>query len=156
MQTKKKSSRSPLSLHGRALGLLARRDHSRRELGAKLARHAEPADDIPALLDDLEQRKLLSDERFAEARARSLSKRYGSTRIRQDLTQRGVASNLAKQASGAVRSSDVERARAIWTKRFGSPPTDALQRGKQMRFLAMRGFPFDVIRQVIGGVSDGE
>ena len=62
------------TLRERALGLLARREHSRAELGRKLAAHLGPEDDLEALLEDLLKRKLLSEERYAESRAHALSR----------------------------------------------------------------------------------
>ena len=62
------------SLRERALRLLARREHSRVELGRKLAAHARPEDDLESLLEDLSRRRLLSDERYAESRAHALSR----------------------------------------------------------------------------------
>ena len=44
-----------LSLKGRALRFLSMREHSRLELGRKLAKYAEEGDDVEALLDFLEQ-----------------------------------------------------------------------------------------------------
>ena len=60
----------PEELRARALRLLARREHSRVELGRKLAPHAESNEAVESLLDALEQKKQLSDARFAEARGR--------------------------------------------------------------------------------------
>lgn len=157
MTTTKKSSRSPISLHARALVLLARREHSRRELAQKLARHATPDDDVPALLDTLEERKLLSEARFVEARVSTLAKRYGSARITRDLAQRGVTRDATKRAGIVARTTDLARARDVWQRRFGVQPSDALERAKQMRFLATRGFPFEVIQKLIGkGAVAGE
>jgi regulatory protein len=56
-----------LSLKARALRYLSMREHSRLELGRKLARYAEEGDDIEALLDFLEKNNWLSQERFAES-----------------------------------------------------------------------------------------
>jgi regulatory protein len=53
-----------------------------------------------------------------------------------------------------LRSTEVERAREVWRKKFGQPPVDAAQRGKQMRFLASRGFGADAIRRVVAGGDD--
>ncbi|MBX6393997.1 MAG: recombination regulator RecX, partial [Burkholderiales bacterium] len=58
-----------LGLRERVVNLLARREHSRAELARKLAPHVEEGDDLDALLDELAARKLLCDERYAEARA---------------------------------------------------------------------------------------
>ena len=57
----------PLSLKGRALAALARREYSRLELARKLRPHAESAEQLDAVLDALEAGKLLSNARFAES-----------------------------------------------------------------------------------------
>jgi regulatory protein len=54
----------------------------------------------------------------------------------------------------SARETDLEAARAVWLRKFGAPPRDAAERGKQMRFLAGRGFPADVVRKVVGGGED--
>ncbi|OZA42250.1 MAG: recombination regulator RecX, partial [Hydrogenophilales bacterium 17-61-76] len=54
-------------LRERALGLLARREHSRVELTRKLEQAGFDAADIRTLLDGFEAKKWLSDQRFAES-----------------------------------------------------------------------------------------
>src|SRR5262252_1604038 len=88
-------------LKARALRYLVRREHSRAELERKLAPHAESPEALNAVVDLLLSKKHLSDERFAEERARSLSRKYGAARIRQDLKARGVAGEIAERVSGA-------------------------------------------------------
>jgi regulatory protein len=137
------------SLRVRAMQLLARREHSRRELGSKLAKHAETPEEIETVLDELAKRGMLSDARFAEMRTHILSKKYGASRIAQDLRARGVSDELADKAVDSARASEVERARIAWGKRFRSPPANALEKAKQMRFLQGRGFSFETIRAVV-------
>jgi len=85
---------TPVELHARALRLLARREHSRAELASKLAPRAQSPEALNTLLDALEQKKQLSNERFAEARAHQLARKYGAARIRQDLKAKGIAASL--------------------------------------------------------------
>jgi regulatory protein len=139
------------SLLARALGYLARREHSRAELRRKLAPHAESAGEADRLLDELEARKLLSDRRFTEVLARSRGERFGAARVRQELRARGVADPLAREAAGELARTELQRAREVWRKKFGAPPADAAERARQMRFLAQRGFDADVVRRVVGG-----
>ena len=53
-----------------------------------------------------------------------------------------------------LRASELERAREIWRKKFGRQPADAAERGKQMRFLASRGFGGDTIHKVVSGADE--
>jgi len=141
-------------LRERALRLLARREHSRAELVRKLKAHAQPADDLEALLDDLARRKLLSDERYAESRAHVLSRKFGAARIAHELRAKGVNDELAEQAEKTARATEVERAQTVWRRKFPAGPKTREERAKQMRFLQSRGFSFDVIRSVLGGADD--
>jgi regulatory protein len=143
------------TLRQRAVAFLARREHSRVELSRKLARFAEDPAEIEPLLDDLARRKLLSDERFADARAHSLAAKFGPARLEHELRAKGVAASAIARVAGAARVTEVDRARAAWRKRFGQAPADRAERAKQMRFLQGRGFSFDAIRRVIGGAEDG-
>ena len=124
------------------IGLLARREHSVRELRTKLAARGYGPDGIEAALETLCERGLLSDERFASAFLRSRRERgQGPLKIRAQLMQRGVNSELIDAAlSGAGVDWD-ECAQAARSRRFGeSPPADHAQRAREARFLRGRGF----------------
>jgi regulatory protein len=54
-----------------------------------------------------------------------------------------------------ARATELERATAVWQRRFGSPAAEPAERARQMRFLAGRGFEGDVIRRVVAGSDDG-
>ncbi|WP_126463339.1 recombination regulator RecX [Sulfuritortus calidifontis] len=147
-----KSNRA-LGLRERALNLLARREHSRAELARKLAPHGE-ADEIAALLDDLEQRKQLSDARYAESLAHARAGKYGSRRLAHELREKGVGEGLIADAVAEAREGDLAAARVAWAKKFGAPPSDANEQARQYRFLLGRGFPNEVVRRVVGGDED--
>jgi regulatory protein len=148
-----------LSLKGRALRHLARREHSRAELERKLAPYAEEvpestaAEQIRAALDDLAARGLLSDARVAESTLAGRGQRLGSRRLAQTLRDKGLAPELISATLVQARGSELARAQAIWQRRFGRAPADVAERARQMRFLAGRGFEADVIRRVLQGAS---
>jgi regulatory protein len=141
-------------LRERALRLLARREHSRAELSRKLQTHVRPEEDLESLLDDFAQRKLLSDERYAESRTRQLSRKFGAARIAHELRASGIDKELASVASKAIRETEIERAREVWRRKFRVAPRTREERAKQTRFLQSRGFSFDAIRAAIGGGED--
>jgi len=143
--------RKEKSLLARALGYLARREHSRAELARKLAPHAESSEQVERLLDELETKKLLSDRRFTEVMARSRGERFGAARIRQELRAHGISDPLVREAVGDLVRTELQRAREVWRKKFDGAPADAAERARQMRFLAQRGFTSEVIRRVVGG-----
>jgi len=142
------------TLRERALTLLAGREHTRAELARKLARHVSPDDDLEALLDELSRRNQLSEARYAEARTRQLSRKFGAARIAHELRAKGLSKESAEAAASAVRTTEIERAREVWRRKFRSPAQTREERAKQIRFLQSRGFSFDAIRAVTGGTEE--
>ena len=139
----------PPSLRARALKALARREHSRQELRAKLQPFAEDPDEIEPLLDDLEKRGWLSEARFAEQTTTVRRRRFGAARILHELREKGVSDTALAAAQSLLKESEVDAARAVWKKKFGSLPTTLEERAKQSRFLASRGFSAEVVHKVL-------
>jgi len=154
----------PLSLKARAIALLAQREHSAVELRRKLLRLArerdaqsgtaadagpasDPVAEVELLLVWLQAQGYLNESRFVESRVHARASRHGNLRIRQELAQHGLALDAAQ--AEALKSSEFDRAKAIWQRKFGSPAEDAAGRARQMRFLAGRGFSADVIRRLV-------
>ena len=134
---------TPAELKARALRHLARREHSRAELSRKLAPHAESAEALLFLLDELEKRRQLSDERYAEVRSNWMARKYGAAKIRQDLKAKGVADEVAARIS---TEDELQRARAILARKYRDVATTREEKARRMRFLQSRGFSFDTIR----------
>jgi len=143
-----------LSLKGRALRLLSMREHSRVELERKLAAHSDGPEQLRKVLDELQAKDFLSDERFVESVLNRRSPKLGAGRIRQELHGKGLDSELVGAALDSLKGTEVERAREVWKRKFDAPPQDAAERGKQARFLAARGFGGEVIRRVLAGPGD--
>jgi regulatory protein len=122
---------------------LARREHSRDELARKLSPHAESQEILEGLLRELESKKQLSNERFAEVRAHWLARKYGAARIRQDLKAKGVAADLLERVSS---EGELERACGILKRKYREPATTREERARRARFLQSRGFSYDTIR----------
>jgi len=137
---------SATELRARALRLLARREHSRAELERKLGPHAGSPAVIAGVVEALVQKKQLSDERYAEERARTMSRKYGAGRIRQELKAKGVDRETIDRISSA---GELERARAILDRKFREPAATREERARRMRFLQGRGFSFDIIRSLL-------
>ena len=137
------------SLKTRALGYLARREHSRLELKKKLEPHAKNSEELSSLLDTLEQRGFLSAERMLEQVIHMRKSKFGSQRIVHELREKGIAENLIAAALPNIRETEQESAREVWRKKFGTMPADAKELGRQMRFLMGRGFTAEVIHQVL-------
>lgn len=140
-----------LSLKGRALKLLASREHSRPELERKLAPHEEAPGELAQALDELQAKGFISEQRVVESVLHRRASRLGASRVKQELQAKGVGAEAVAEAVDQLRATEVERARAVWRKKFGEPATDAAGRAKQMRFLASRGFGAEAIRRVVAG-----
>lgn len=145
---------APISLKGRALRLLSGREYSRAELERKLAPHEETPGALAKALDELQAKDFINEQRVLDSVVHRRSSKLGAQRIRQELQAKGLEPEAVAQAVSALRTTEVDRAREVWRKKFASAPADAAQRAKQMRFLAARGFGGDAIRKVVSGTSD--
>ena len=144
----------PLSLKGRALRLLSAREHSRAELERKLAQYEELPGSLAKALDELQAKGFINEQRVLESVLHRRSAKLGTARIRQELQGKGLAPEVVQEAVEQLRSTEVDRAREVWRKKFAAPPADATERGKQMRYLASRGFGGEAIRKVVAGTMD--
>jgi regulatory protein len=138
-------------LTGRALRLLSNREHSRAELERKLKPHEQEPGELAVVLDKLQAKDFINEGRVVESVLHRRSAKLGAQRIKQELQAKGLEPEAVAQAVDRLRVSEVERAREVWRKKFGAPPADAAERGKQMRFLASRGFGGDTIHKVVSG-----
>ena len=147
-------ARGQLSLKGRALRLLSGREHSRAELERKLAQHEEEPGQLRRVLDELQAKDFINEHRVVESVLHRRSPRLGAARIRQELQAKGLAPEAVAEAVAGLQSTELQRAREVWRKKFTQPPEDARERAQQARFLAARGFGGDVIRRVLSGAED--
>ena len=131
--------------------MLARREHTRRELARKLAADADDPVEIERLLDELEARGWLSETRVAEQLIHTRRRRFGARRIERDLRGKGVSEEAVAAALPQLKEGELEAARGVWRRKFGRLPTSAAERAKQIRFLQGRGFELEVIFKVIKG-----
>jgi regulatory protein len=146
----------PPSLKARALRYLSTREHSRLELGRKLARYAEENDDVEALLDFLEKNNWLSQERFAESLINRRAGRYGNSRVLAELQNHGIAGEAMAELKATLQDTETVRAREVWGRKFGEVAQDAAGRSKQMRFLLQRGFSQRAARAAMQGRDEDD
>lgn len=149
----------------RALGLLVRREHSRKELLRKLAVRGVEADAAQAAVARMTAEGWQDDARFAESLIRSRAGTgYGPLRIRAELASHGLAQDLIAEAMAASEQDWGELARDLVRRRFAgalgggqaqalasddadqdiAAPDPALRR-KAAEFLLRRGFSGDQV-----------
>ncbi|MGO0307391.1 regulatory protein RecX [Endozoicomonas acroporae] len=129
-----------------AMDLLARREHGFTELARKLSGRF-PRELVFDALTRLREERLQSDDRFVESFVYSRQQRgYGPVRIKSELFQKGVDSELVGQYLLEQDDHWDERAKAVKERKFGaSAPRDHKERARQTRFLAQRGFSMSQI-----------
>ena len=165
------------SLRARALQLLAQREHRRSSCGASCwttcaaggaavgrRHHLVAGELVPAVTPEGKARRStrcwpgcgeghLSEARARRSRVRTArAARYGNLRIRHGARPARPEPPAADQ--GALAASELERARAVWARKFdGAPPADAAGLDAQNTpgpdaFSRSRVSP-DVIRRVL-------
>lgn len=138
----------------RAVGYLAARDHSRREIEQKLLQAGYRPCTVEMVLYKLEREHLLNDASFARqwVEARS-NRKLGRNRIAQELRRKGVSAEEAEEAlsaideedqlSGAIALAEKAAARA----KPGEDPRKTASRIAGM--LARRGYSWDIAKEAI-------
>lgn len=143
-----------ISLKGRALRLLAGREHSRAELQKKLASHEQEPGELQRALDELQAKGFISEQRVVESVLHRRAARLGAGRVKRELQAKGISADAVAEAVERLQGTEIERAREVWRKKFGQLAADPAGRAKQMRFLAARGFGSEAIRRVVRGADD--
>ncbi len=138
-----------LALHA-AMRLQAVREHSQQQLRHKLLRHSSVGV-VEAVLRQLQEAGYQSDARFAQAYVRMrIDKGYGPLRIRAELQERGIASELIQYALEMDDGQWRQRLQRAAQKKFGPEPgKDRNALAKQGRFLSSRGFPSHLINDYL-------
>jgi regulatory protein len=147
------AARDPARVRTAALRLLARREHSGRELSDKLTTRGYAPEVVAAVTAALADKHLLSDARFVqEFVAARVRRGSGPLKIRDELRGRGVTAAVVEEAIAAHADAWVTQAETARRKRFGATaPKDFKERARQARFLQQRGFSMQHIRAALQG-----
>jgi regulatory protein len=126
-----------------ALRALRHRDRSRQDLEERLARAGIPPEEREQTLEELASAGLVSDDRFAQERARNLANRNaGNTLIRGDLRRHGIPDEVVAAALEGLEP-ETERAVRIFERRGGGD--------RALRYLAGKGFARDSLEALTAG-----
>ena len=133
---------NPVEVRLAAMNLLARREHSFKELQRKLLRRFEDADIVESQVRRLADENLQCDKRFAESFVRQgVLKGHGPVRVRQDLRQRGIAEAECESAIAVCEVDWTTLAEEVFTKKFGALVSgDLKEKARRARFMQYRGF----------------
>lgn len=126
----------------KAIALLARREHSARELKSKLERRGLDAGESAEAVRQLQSKDFQSDDRFGEMLVRSrLEGGYGARWIIAELRQHGIDEGRARELINAAEPDWPELVRRQLRRRYGaSKPADFAERNKRAAFLLRRGY----------------
>lgn len=144
------------SAYDKALGLLARREHSRKELKLKLRQGGYEGDEATAAIERLGEQHYQDDDRFAEALVRSrVAQGYGPLRLRVELKSHGLGDARIRELIGAAEVDWAESAVSQLERRYGrAGTTDYAERAKRSQFLLRRGFDAATVRSVTHADAD--
>jgi regulatory protein len=148
--TRRGAPKNPKNCHERALGLLAVRPRSRRELERRLLAARFEPDEVQDVLTRLERVGLIDDEAFARqyAEHRFGARKEGSRAVAQGLRAAGIDPALAETAAEAAPDDDEERAadlaRSRATRLSGVAPEKAFVRLSSL--LMRRGYSPQIAR----------
>jgi len=136
-----------------AIYSLAMREHSRFEIYNKLSKkdYVEGVD-LQALLDELEEKNYINEERFAESFVRyRVSRGQGPFKITNELRRKGIGSSLINRVMQDAEADWFDLATKQLEKKYGNTKSaDFKEKAKRMRFLSARGFDAEVVRAVVG------
>ena len=134
-----------------AMNLLARREHSARELQQKLERRFADRDSVATEVARLASENLQSDQRFAEGFVRQrVDRRQGPLRIRQEARARGLTEEAVNAVLDELAPDWFALAAEALQRKFGSaPPRDRRERARRLRFMQYRGFDTEHYRDLL-------
>ncbi|WP_246022925.1 regulatory protein RecX [Cognatilysobacter terrigena] len=134
----------------RALGLLTRREHSRKELTRKLVSRGVDAAEVETAVGKLIDAGWQDDRRFAESLVRSrASSGYGPLHIRAELGTHDLSAEIRQAALDDFEGDWTEIARDLVARRFGRIEDARTRERKASDYLIRRGFPGDIVRAAV-------
>lgn len=141
---------NPADIRLAAMNLLARREHSRFELGNKLSRRFTDGAMVDEQLSQLAREGLQSDVRFAESYARQrVSRGYGPVRVREELRERGVSEENFAVAMEELAVDWRAVAAEVMLRKFGAQDAaNFKENARRCRFMQYRGFTAEHYRRL--------
>ena len=135
----------------RAVRMLAERSCSRREIERKLTLARFDPDVTDLVLFKLESENLLNDRDFAIQWVHSRSRKYGASRIRQELRTKGIDEETASEILGDLSEEDqLRQAVVLAVKKIRSLQSSCEEKKwkqRTMAFLVRRGYSWDLAQK---------
>ena len=148
--------RKPLDPKTQALKLLARREHSARELARKLKARGIAGDDATSAVAHAAAEGWQDDARYAGMLLRTrVAAGYGPVRIEAELEVAGVSPEVIRAALDEAAVDWRALAIEVHAKKFGRLPESSAERAKQYRYLQGRGFDASQVSAALKGEDPG-
>ena len=146
------------SAYDRGLAMLARREHSQRELRIRLGQADYDAAETSEAVARLGEQRHQDDGRFGEMLLRArVAHGYGPARVRAELRSHGLAAAAIEALIAAAEVDWNALAAAQLRKKYGGRAAeDRAERGKRAQFLLRRGFSAATVRQVTRAEVDDD
>lgn len=127
------------------------------ELRGKILAYSESLEiskvDLELVLDELENKDWLSDNRFSEQFVLSKKRKFGALKIAHELKLRGVNKSIINRVLRDIKDDEFLLAKKIWEKKFNQIPITIDEKAKQIRFMQSRGIEVTIIHQILSGKS---
>ena len=127
------------------------------ELRGKILAYSESLEiskvDLELVLDELENKDWLSDNRFSEQFVLSKKRKFGALKIAHELKLRGVNKSIINRVLRDIKDDEFLLAKKIWEKKFNQIPITIDEKAKQIRFMQSRGIEASIIHQILSGKS---
>ena len=127
------------------------------ELRGKILAYSESLEiskvDLELVLDELENKDWLSDNRFSEQFVLSKKRKFGARKIAHELKLRGVNKSIINRVLRDIKDDEFLLAKKIWEKKFNQIPITIDEKAKQIRFMQSRGIQVTIIHQILSGKS---
>lgn len=162
------SSKPLISAREVALNSLSRRALTHSELETRLKGKGYGSSEVREVLEKMEKLGYINDQQLALTVSQNRLKRYSRRRVLQDLQNRGLVPRVVEQALEATYSSEAEFQQCLtlakqwwiqegkrWDQRIhqvkpkNSLPRELLLQQKVARKLTQRGYPSDMVRNVL-------
>ena len=144
----------------RAMNLLQKRDYTERKLRDKLKEGMYSDDVIDEAIEYLKSYKYIDDERYAEDYIRYQMNLRSKNRIRQDLIQKGISTDLIDRLMNEAYETEENNPELalcvnLLRKKHYDPDTATYEdKQKIMAFLYRKGFGNDVISRALSLDTD--
>ena len=127
------------------------------ELRKKILTYSESLEiskgDLELVLDELEKKGWLSDDRFSEQFVSTKKRKFGAQKIAHELKLRGVDESIINRVIKEIKNDEFSLAKKIWEKKFNQIPITIDEKAKQIRFMQSRGIEISIIHQILSGKS---